>query len=276
MQQKFKALLSKFAHLFLEKFTTQEDLVPLTHLEQVLLYSDSWREEDLLHLAAEGNVQTFLSTNSKNFDDELLSALMIHNNPKEFLYNPLPYLFRGRPNALFLIFNRKEDKKNLISMLDNFMVQTNSKSVQDHARIIFEELFMNAVFDAPNEAQKLGLTIKRRSCDFTFACDQQKLIISCFDPYGSLDVLKLMTRIRDIRLNGTKDIINMNNRIGGAGIGCSLLYHYSTTLVAVVEKGAGTRVTCTIPLKVSQRAFWNLGKNLQVFDIKKPGGKNGK
>jgi hypothetical protein len=272
--KKIKALIEQFANIDLIELQHHKD----TGIEpdKTILYCDNWPEGEILEMAAHGEFKTFLNKNPRNFEAELLTALKIQSNPHKFLRNPMPALFQETPNVLFLPFYRKEDKHSLVSILDPFMAQTNSRIVQEHGRIIFEELFMNAVFDAPAEAKKLGYSSKKKQCEFTFAYDQDKMVISCFDPYGSLIPQKMVTRMRDIHNHGTKDIINLGQRKGGAGIGCSLLYQYSSTIVIVVEPAVGTRVTCSIPVKISQKNFYTLGKNLQIFNLTPSGGHHDK
>jgi hypothetical protein len=163
----------------------------------------------------------------------------------------------------------------LLAQIEPFLETNGSRLVMDHAKVIFEELFMNAVYDAPAEAKKLGLDTKKKRCDFTVAYNKDKVIISCSDAYGSLDPLKMLTRMRDIYTHGTKNIINLGQNKGGAGIGCSLLHHYSSSMVIAVMRGVRTRVTCTIPLRTGQKNFHLLGKNLQIINLTPSGGNDG-
>ncbi len=274
MMKKLKALIDRFANIQLVDLNKSQNQVhdPTT----TILFSDCWPDGKILEMAAEGNFTTFLNSNNRNFESELLTALKVMDDPKGFLTNPLPCLFNETPNTLTIPFTKKEDKPTIIAKMDSFLNQTGSRIVQEHARILFEELFMNAVFDAPAEAKKLGLNSKKQRCEFNFAFDGEKLAISCFDGYGSLNPLKIAERMRDIHNHGTKNIINLGQRKGGAGIGCSLLHHYSSSMIIAVERGVGTRVTCFIPLKISQKNFYNLGKNLQIINLDESGGKHGK
>jgi hypothetical protein len=268
-----KPLIQQYAHINLVDFTNH--LNPGIIASRTILISNNWPEGQILELAANGEFHSFLNSQNKNFESELLAALKIHDNPREFLERPLPTLFKESPNALILPFHKKEDKPLLLSQIDPFLSMTGSRIVQEHSRILFEELFMNAVFDAPAEAKKLGLPSKKKRCELTLAYDHEKLVISCLDTYGSLNPLKMVTRIRDIYNHGTKDIINLGQRKGGAGIGCSLLHHYSSSMIIAAERGICTRVTCSVPIKISQKHFYSLGKNLQIINLTPSGGNHG-
>lgn len=274
MMKQLKNLLEQFSSIQLVDFN--KNLLQRPDPSNTILFSDCWPEAKILELAAEGEYTTFLNSNNRNFESELFTALKVLHSPEAFLTHPLPALFPKAPNTLTVPFMKKEDKPGVIVQMEPFLLQTGSRIVQEHARILFEELFMNAVFDAPSEAKKLGLHSKKQPCEFIFAYDQEKLAISCFDGYGSLNPSKLATRMSDIYNYGTKNIINLGQRKGGAGIGCSLLHHYSSSMIIAVQRGVGTRVTCFIPLKISQKNFYNLGKNLQIINIEASGGNHGK
>jgi hypothetical protein len=269
-----KALLDRFSDIKVVNYQNLDK----QHFEdksKVILYSDNWPEGRILELAPQNEYSCFLNSGNNNFESELLCALKIQSAPERYLAHPLPFLFEGLPNTLLLPFSRKEDKEQLLHQVEPFLVSAESRLVLDHAKVIFEELFMNAVYDAPVEARKLGLPYKKKRCDFTFAFNKEKLIISCSDTYGSLDPTKLLARMRDIYIHGTKNIINLGQNKGGAGIGCSLLHHYSSSMIIGVQRGVRTRVTCTIPLKTSQKNFHYLGKNLQIINLTSSGGSNG-
>lgn len=274
MHKRHKALLEQYAHLQLLEYTK---INQISHEpENTILFSESWPDGKILEMAAEGNYSCFLNSQNRNFESELLVAMRVQSNPRDYFRNPLTPMFKTMPTALILPFAKKEDKIQIVHKIDALLHETGSRLVQEHARIIFEELFMNAVFDAPAEAKKLGLPTGRPRNEIVIAYDSEKLIISCLDSYGSLDPIKLLIRMRDIYNNGTKNIINLGQRKGGAGIGCSLLHHYSSSMIIGVNPGVFTRVTCSIPLKVSQKNFYNLGKNLQIINLTNSGGSNGK
>ena len=274
MRVKHRSLLDQYPQLHLIELNKY--LEDNQKSKNILLYSDNWSDGEILEIAAHGDIHSFLNSNNKNFEGDLQTALKVHNNPRQLLENPLPLLFIEYPKVLILPFLKKEDKAQLLAQIEPFLQLTGSLIVYEHTRILFEELFMNAVFDAPSEFKRLGLKSRIKHCEFILAYDKENLVISCFDSYGSLNPINLVTRMRDIQNQGTKNIINLGQRKGGAGIGCSLLYRYSSTMSIVVDKGVGTRVTCSIPLKISQKNFYSLGKNLQYFNLSTQGGSSGK
>lgn len=272
--KKYAHLLSPYANIKLVEYHPPMD----NNLEpaQTILYSPAWPEGAILELAAQGHFQTFLNSQNKNFEDALLTALKVQNDPGSFLRNPLWGLFQNAHTSLSLPFLKPEDKQTLLDQVDPFVKQIGSILVSENTRILFEELFMNAVFDAPTEAKNRGFSKTNHQCQMTLAFDEAKMTITCFDSYGSLPTNKLIKRMRDIEQKGTKEVINLGDLPGGAGIGCSLLHRYSSSLIIVVKKGEGSLVSCSIPLKTSLRGFGSLGKNLQVINIHPSGGQHGK
>lgn len=237
-----------------------------------IIHSNAWAQNQMLELAASGCHHCFLNTESPLVESELQSSLKIESNPLEFLENPLPFWFPNKAETLNLPFKKKADKIEMMRQLEPFLEKTESRLVQEHVRIIFQELFMNAVFDAPREGKKQGITASKKGCEMLLAYDHEKFVITCIDYYGALDPLSMVRRIRNLLQNESTKVVNFDRKQGGAGIGSSLLFRYSSTLSIVVDEEQCTRVSCTIPLKMSQKKFNLLEKNLHYIKIKTMGG----
>ncbi|MEY4617704.1 MAG: hypothetical protein RJB66_2664 [Pseudomonadota bacterium] len=244
--------------------------------EKTVLHSSQWAEGQILELATRGPFNTFLNSNNRNFLEELLVALKVKSDPEGFLANPLLALYEEKPKSVNLTFSLAKEKDLILNKLEPFFAAAESATISDHMRIAFEELFMNAVYDAPQEAIKMGLEKSTKTSEIIAAYDQHKATITCIDAYGSLHIPKIIQRMRDIELSGTKNIINLGDKPGGAGIGCSLLHRYSTGITIAVKKGEATLVSCTFPLRTSYKQFCAIGKNLQFLNIPPTGGRNGK
>ena len=274
--KKHLPIVEQFPSVHLVEYGTPQDLiVDPTH---TILQSSQWPEGRILEIASEGTFQHFLNSQNRNYPSELHSALKILAQPEEFISNPFSALFETKPKSLHLRFSEPNDKAPMISKIDVFVKALGSTMITDHLRVLFEELFMNAVFDAPEEAKKMGLIDPKtqKVSEMIIAFDNDKINISCRDPYGSLNTHKLIKRMSDIEKSGTADIINLGQRPGGAGIGCSLLHRYSSSIVVAVIPGQVTMVTCSIPLRTSLKNFLLTGKNLQIINLPITGGNNGK
>lgn len=273
---RFKSLLNQFQNVQLIdckdlNHTTSANASSPAN-QPTIIHSNAWTQNQMLDLAASGSHHCFLNTESPLIVSELYSSLKIESNPLEFLANPLPFWFQNESEILILPFKKKTDKLEMIRKFEPFLEKAGSKLIQENVRILFQELFMNAIFDAPKEAKKLGITASKKDCEMIFAYDHEKFVISCIDHYGALDPLSMVIRIRDILRDESTKVINFDHTQGGAGIGSSLLFRYSSSLSIVVEEEKSTRVSCTIPLKTGQKKFHLLEKNLQYIKIKTMGG----
>lgn len=232
-----------------------------------IVHSNHWAQNQMLELAASGLHHCFLNTLSPLVESELYSSLKIESNPLDFLSNPLPFWFRNKPETLVLSFKKKTDKLEMMRQMEPFIERTGSRLVQEHVRILFQELFMNAIFDAPRAGKTKGISASKKGCEIILAYDHEKFVISCTDHYGALDPLLMVKRIKDLLLAESTKVVNFDRKIGGAGIGSSLLFRYSSTLSIVVAEEKCTRVSCTVPLKMSQKKFNLLEKNLHYIKI---------
>ncbi len=270
---RFKSLLNQFKNIQVIDCQSidllPQPLFPSSEIQSTIIRFSHWTQNQMLEVAASGRFQVFLNTNGQLADSELFSSLHIQSNPKEFLLSdPIPFWFQNDPTKLVLSFRKKSEKFELMRHFEPFLEQTESRLVQENARLLFQELFMNAAIDAPREAKKHGIAVDgQKESQMIFAYDHEKFVLSCFDPYGALDPQAVVVRIHQILSKENINILNFDRKKGGAGIGSSLLFRYSSTLSLVVEEGKGTRVSCTIPLKIGQKKFDLLEKNLQFIKI---------
>lgn len=243
--------------------------------EKTILHSPRWGDGKILELAATGPYRAFVNSQNLNFSDELLASMKIMANPEGFLKNPISALYQAKPTFLSIKFNKPEEKELILEKIEPYIQAAESSNISDHMRIVFEELFMNAIYDAPHEASKQGRPRSKKKCEVIIAHDNNKATLTMRDPYGSLYIPKLIQRMHDIEKYGTQNIINLG-RPGGAGIGCSLLYRYSMSITIVVKPNEQTLVTCAFPLRTSYKQFCSIGKNLLFLNIAPNGGHNGK
>lgn len=260
-----RALLNQYSHLKLINYTDFDNSE--TNENNIFLYPNTLSKVEILNKVSSSQMSCLINCNGINFKSELATAINIKANPSEFIKNPLQALFQKTHFSLKLNFNRDSNKNNLINEIELFLGATHSRLVTENSRILFEELYMNALFDAPKEAQLKGLNIPALDAEMIIAYDDSKVIISCLDHYGLLDTKSFMQRISKIISLGTNQTMNFDRNKGGAGIGSSLIYRYSSTLCLVVDKNQYTRVTVTIPLKMSHKKFETLKKNIQIIEL---------
>lgn len=105
---------------------------------------------------------------------------------------------------------------------------------------VFEELYMNAMLDAPREA---GGSVGGRQLLFEISWDESEFVISCRDEWGSLDAVRLLKKMADVHVRGAAASMNMT-RVGGAGIGSMILLQNADAIVFAVWPTLFTLVSC--------------------------------
>jgi hypothetical protein len=165
-----------------------------------------------------------------------------------------------------LKFKDSNDKKNLKDSAMTFINEIGSDAVTQAADAIIEELYMNAIIDAPREAQKQNWNLPVNPSELFLARSDKVLQISCLDYFGSLDVNKVFRRMAEVYEKGAGQAINLNSG-SGAGIGCILLFENSSGMVFGVRPKEKTKVTCLVPIGISNRQRAQMKKSLHWFSF---------
>lgn len=128
----------------------------------------------------------------------------------------------------------------LRSRIGEVLGQVTNESGCEVGLTVFEELYMNAMLDAPREA---GGSVGNREVLFEISWDDVEFVISCRDSWGSLDAGRLLKKMADVHARGAAASMNMN-RAGGAGIGSMILLQNADSIVFGVWPTLFTLVSC--------------------------------
>lgn len=209
-------------------------------------------------------INHLVQKNAKRFSTDLKVAKDLIERRQNYF---LPEFSFIEPEKKILVpFSGKEDKPLLKDKISLFIEEASNASVSQSAQSIFEEMFMNAVIDAPKEAEKRNMPASDKGFEFFLAAGGDSLQISCTDYYGSLETSKLLARMHEVYEKGAGEVINLHGT-GGAGIGCVLLFENSLSLIIGVNPGHQTKVTSILPLGVSNRQREKMQKSLHWFHI---------
>ncbi len=212
------------------------------------------------------NLRHLVQKNKGHFEKSLVSAGRLIGSGSGYFDSHYAFSVETPSRTELIEFRGKNDKDNLMQVSNNFIEVINSMSVSTGANAIIEELYMNAVIDAPREAEKKGTTV-HDPISSIFLCHTEKwLQISCSDPFGSLDVNKFLNRMQEVYTKGAGQAINLQAG-NGAGLGCVILFEYSTCLILGVQPNKKTKVTCMIPLGVSNKQRAQMKKSLHWFQL---------
>jgi hypothetical protein len=236
--------------------------------DRSILISD---QLDIYSVINEINLNKFsaiLNKRSPYYVRDVIRTSKIMEKPELYFKDPLKLVFEEVPRSFRINFNKKEDKQRIINEAVYFFKQIRSTMALEAIYAVIEELFMNAVYDAPREAQKLNYGLEVKDSELLISHDSELIIISCIDYYGSLNIQKFLNRMQLVTNTGAGDSINMDVDKGGAGIGCYILFNHCLDLIIGVNHGVATRFTCIFPFRMGQKNFSSITKNIHFIDLK--------
>ncbi len=231
-----------------------------------IVVEDSLEPKDIVTQVYSKQIKHLVQKNEKQFLGDLKRAGILVEKPNQYFQADHLMVEAQGVVTKRICFNGRQKKNVLLAEAYAFVEQTNCGPTIEAGIAAIEELYMNAVVDAPKEAERFGYLTPDDTCEFFLALNQETLQISCSDPFGSLDLKRLFTRLYDVYQKGAAEAIDLQGP-GGAGIGCYLLFEQCRTLIFGVKRGVQTKVTCLIPRAASRRKFDNFKKSLHGFEV---------
>jgi hypothetical protein len=221
-------------------------------------------------------------------NDELKASELLLVQPRLITKFPIATLLcpahvdeamETRLQKLSYAFSRTGQKAEVLQLIEKNLFHTvKSQSLRSDIATIADELLTNAIFNAPyvnEENTSPGLSRSSAgsmpagmSGQFFLGATEDRVLIGCRDPYGSLNVGRLLERIKNCYANSVAGTMNMSAQ-GGAGIGSFMVFNASSSYVVAVEKGKITVVCAILGTKGSSRARQEAPKNLHVIDLAK-------
>lgn len=236
-----------------------------------ICFGESLPAAEVVHLICEGRAQSVVQENDRWLSTDLGAALSIRENPRSYMQTPGEVLLGGVDSAWSWGFSDRCEKQELKQRLLSQCAE-GTDSLRESIGLIFEELFMNAMIDAPREVLSLppdsqpaeGLSTMSQ---MQLARRGDRVCLSCVDPYGTLKIPKFVGRMNEVYRQGAGQVINLNSDRGGAGLGCVILFENSAVLALGVAKGRRTVVSCVLPMNLNHRQRAALGKTLHLVEI---------
>lgn len=233
-----------------------------------ILISDQLENCDVINHINLNKFTAILNKKSPYYIRDVIRTSKIMETPDLYFKDPLKLVFEEVPRSFRINFNKKEDKQRIIYESVEFFKQIRSSMALEAIYAVIEELFMNAVYDAPREAQKLNNSMNVKDSELLISHDSELIIISCMDHYGSLNIQKFLNRMQLVNNSGAGESINMDAEKGGAGIGCYILFNHCLDLIIGVNQGKATRFTCIFPFRMGQKNFSSITKSIHFIDLK--------
>jgi len=233
-----------------------------------ILVSQDFEPAQVVEALARNKFYSFVQKRESHFMKDLAATA-------QMLIDPKLYFLQGGRNSLGHIdrefefkFHCESQKPELKKAIEDFVLQIGSDNVNEAVEAVLEELFMNAMFDAPKEAANQGQgECRYKSGHYSIIRifqNETRLAVVCEDPFGSLNITKLIDRMDEVYRKGAGTTIRLDNA-GGAGLGCVMMFEQCESLYLGVMPGEKTLVTCLIPLGVSNRKRTQMKKSLHLI-----------
>ncbi len=247
--------------------------------------AESIPPENVLHLATDLGFMHICQKQGHQYDMEIKSSAALVGNEDAFLEFPIasilvPHALNAAGERSLICvdhqFNSSQQKRIVIDdMVKAAQAKSLSQTIMDDIVSVTDEMFTNAVFNAPfvdiNTQKNPGINrhtdeVKLdggKSGRIFMAHDDNRLLVGCHDPYGSLDLKRYLNKIKATYVRGPAATMNFGP--GGAGIGSYMIFNAGASLYFGVWPGRATVLGCVIPLGLSNRKRMQLPKHLHWF-----------
>lgn len=233
---------------------------------EVVVVNDTGSMVDMVRLLETGFEHCVQQTRD-DFAQELLTSGFMAQRPEIFQRDPITFFFNGfqsLEDATFggrhvkFPFRSSGEKQMLLERLDAFLENSMQMSaIKDLCLQAADEMVSNAIFHAPVKpsGQRVNDKFERNEDVWIpdnkeatlFACfSDQRVIIGCDDPFGSLTRGTLLLQLRSV----FKDTATSVRPAGpSAGIGFKYLVDNCANFYVMSTKGKRTLVACAFLLK---------------------------
>ena len=173
------------------------------------------------------------------------------------------------------VFDNSGQKREALDVIVNAMNGKGfSKTLCEDATSVADELFTNAIFNAPFVDTKTHLNpgVSRHNFEVKLAAgksgriflaaDDTRLVVGCEDPFGSLGLARYLAKIKATYDHGAAATMNFGP--GGAGLGSYIIFNTGCSFYAGVWPGERTVLCCVMPLGLSNRKRTLLPKNIHL------------
>ena len=265
-------------------WTLELDVPPTRAIDaQCIGLTDQMAPAKLLHLVTTQSLFHAVQRQGFAFDQELLAAQRMVAAPDTFLTSPVSSILspgqhdetaeRGPRLADIAFFSSNAKKDVMAQVQAAVLTRSSSATMLEDVLAMTDELYTNAIYNAPyvdfasgrnpgvsrlDAAEiryKAGLESR-----LIVAADERRLLIGCVDPFGSLNLLRYLHRIKETYVRGPAATMNFGP--GGAGLGSYIIFNSASSLYFGVWPGVATVLFCVLPLGISYRKRVELPKHL--------------
>ena len=269
------ALKDLMAHVDAFSFD-KEDLNDETDLTAKVAVGDHISTSAFLEAFVKHKLSNVVQTSNDDLPYELFIASIILKKPRLFLNNPLTILNSQDSSASAMRvwqenFNCTEHKERVLESIHKFIGRNKSMNrLSDNILIIIDELFSNALFNAPvdENGYRIFKNMQRnekvrypgnKNAKIFAVHTSNDLFIGAVDPWGSIDRDAICNSIWRAYNEGT-----VTEDSKGAGFGLRMMLDRSRSLYLLCEAGKRSLICCHMRLNISLKKVENVPKQFHI------------
>jgi len=248
---------------------------------------------DIISFAARTGIRNIINIHSEIWKKHLVTAFLMQLRPNMFIKDPCKtintiyfspqaeidrFLAEGEADfpstykVLDFTFGSSMEKSDL---MEEILISLDSipgaKRQKEEIMLIVDELFTNALYNAPTVSMGTGSISrkdsvslkaeKKANIQITFDQESRNIYIGCVDLFGTLLPQQLVNKLNNTYKKGVESSITFG--VGGAGIGVRLMYEKSDCMSICVQSEKKTCMMFSVPLTKKKGEF--SGKNLHFL-----------
>lgn len=254
----------------------KEDLDSKTNLAGMVAVGDHVQTIAFLEAFVSNKLSQIVQTSNDDLPYELFIASIILKKPRLFLNNPLTILNSQDSSATAMRvwqenFNCSEHKERVLESIHKFIGRHKSMNrLADNILIIIDELFSNALFNAPidGDGYRIFKNMERnekvrypgnKNAKIFAVHTANDLFIGAVDPWGSVDRDGICRSI----INTYKER-RVDESSRGAGFGLRMMMDRSRSIYLLSEAKKRTLICCHMRLNISLKKVENVPKQLHI------------
>lgn len=261
---------------------TQDPEVP--RREVAIGVGEDLSPKEVLRKALQVKVPQIIQKNTLMAEEEKETSILLYRQTSVLFEYPLSVILRPdkvtqeQEEALAFLdvsVSSSAQKKATLDTLEGHLQGLTKATLIPDVRLVADELLSNAIYNAPftdlenqspGASRVEGEVASELPARLLAGHDGDRLVVACFDQYGTLNVEKLIARIQSCYHTGAAANMNRTTE-GGAKIGSYLIFQSCLSYYAAVEPGVRTLVAATFPLLLNRRKRESLTKNLHIFKL---------
>lgn len=254
--------------------------------EKTVVVTQNEKPETLIEHCLSHGVHHVCQAASGDIETEINTSALMLKTPQTFVDYPVSsILCPSQAGAIkenqYLILNRDfseaKQKEAMLEKIRRLLLDLERpETLISDLVLMADEMFTNAVYNAPfvdvSTGYNPGIDRNNESVQITgsksaqlmLGKDENRMVVACRDPFGSLDVAQFLERIFNCFSNGASATMRMGN--GGAGIGSFMVFSMCSGFYVGVQKGKATVVAASVYWRLSARKRGEAAKNLHYFE----------